>query len=161
MTVWWDDFKTRVKTVTISYCSKRKFKLNQKYDDLKCRLENCPPGEGYAELKDQIRAMYENKYRITNIQSEIEKDLLDEKCSGYFFRRTRERRKKNLVKGVKDSEGNLVEGTDQVLDVLDSSMSHYMRNMRMEVQMVWCGFLHNPLRRVSRQAVKKVLGLER
>ena len=84
---------------------------------MKCRLENCPPGEEYAELKDQLREMYENKYRITNIKSEIEKDLLDEKCSGYFFRRTRERRKKNLVKGVKDREGNLVEGTDQVLEV--------------------------------------------
>ena len=117
VTVWWDDFKTRVKTVTISYCSKRKFRLNQKYDVLKCRLANCPPSEEYAELKGQIRAMYENKYRITNIKSEIEKDLLDEKCSGYFFRRTRERRKKNLVKGVKDREGNLVEGTDQVLEV--------------------------------------------
>ena len=85
VTEWWDDLKARIKVVTISYCSKRKMKLKQKFEDLKAKLDTCSPGKEYAILKDQLRDMYEARFRITNIQSNIERDLMDEKCNSYFF----------------------------------------------------------------------------
>ena len=117
VTEWWDDLKARIKVVTISYCSKRKMKLKQKFEDLKAKLDTCSPGKEYAILKDQLRDMYEARFRITNIQSNIERDLMDEKCNSYFFKRTRDRRKKNSVVSVRNQHGHLVEGTDQVLEV--------------------------------------------
>ena len=114
---WWDDLKRRIKIITIAYCSARKVKQQQDCDHLRVELEACKPGPEYALLKDRLREMYESRYRITNIKSDFEKDLLDEKCSSYFFRRTRERRKRNFVKCVRNTEGELVNGTDKVLDV--------------------------------------------
>ena len=115
--LWWDDLKNRIKIVSIAYCSKRKSENRKEWEALRSELVTCEPGPKYTRLKDRLREMYDSKFRITNIQSDIARDLLDEKCNSYFFRQTRERRKKNSVHSVRNKSGALVEGTDQVLEV--------------------------------------------
>ena len=52
-------------------------------------------------------------------------ELLDEKCTHYFFNRIKDRRVKNVIRQVKNKNGNLVSSPTTVLSVFHEFTKFY------------------------------------
>ena len=115
--IWWDDFKLRVKAVSIAYCAKRKKERNIEIDNLKNQLETAQIGQEVGKIKDKLKEMQDKKLEGLAVRARCTKELQDERCTAYFFDRIRQRREKNNVVGVKNNKGEIETEDAKILEV--------------------------------------------
>ena len=115
--IWWDNFKQRVKAVSIAFCTRRKRNNDQEIECLKDQSEFADSGQEVGKLKDKLRKLQDEKLEGMAVRARCSKDLQDEKCTAYFFDRIRQRRNKNNVSSVRNSKGELVKEDKDILEV--------------------------------------------
>ena len=55
--IWWDDFRLRIKAVSIAYCAKRKKDKNIEIYNLKNQFETAQIGQEVGKIKDKSKEM--------------------------------------------------------------------------------------------------------
>ena len=71
--IWWDDFKQRVKAVSIAYCTRRKRNKGQEIECLKYQLEFADSGHEVAELKDRLSKLQDEKLGEWQLELGVQK----------------------------------------------------------------------------------------
>lgn len=123
---WWDDLKCRIKKISISYCCRKRARERAEKHGLHSMLEALALAQGgdlrlhsdeINEIKDQLQRISERENEGLAIRARVRKELLDEKCTKYFFSRIRGKRKRDHVDTILDSQGQIVTNESRILEV--------------------------------------------
>ena len=117
--ILWDDLKGKIREASIAYCRER----GREKKEVLEKLQRSLAALDYSDPKDQdlackyreeLKNIAEEECSKLAVRSRVQKELLDEKCSGYFFNRIRERRRKNFISEVRNAEGNIVNRQEEI-----------------------------------------------
>lgn len=118
-TEWWEGVKEEIKVFCQDYCKNLKKMERKELKVLQNRLQeaeakaNSGGGVGWEErqsLKNQIKKYLERKAREFAFLAKAEEKEGDEKCTRYFFQTVKQKQRRAVIEGFKDSDGKLREG---------------------------------------------------
>ena len=111
---WWDHLKRLIKLVTIRYSIVRNTSKREELHQLTQRVDWLikSPGENHTleinQIRERIKEIDERAIKGLAIRARVERELLDEKCTQYFFSKIRNKRQRDNISQVRNNLGLVV-----------------------------------------------------
>ena len=134
---WWEVAKERIREFTVRYCRRKAREARREVSRLQRLLEleyavgnesGTVDQQACDSLKAELREVYECRARGYLMRTRHDFLEKDETCSAAFFSSVRAARVKHVLTGIRDEQGRVVTGVDEMVRVA----SHHYRSFFVE-----------------------------
>lgn len=130
---WWENMKYDIKKYVMNYCKLlQKVKRTKEQEIRKTLREELNKNEvnvqRVIEVEEKLRKIEEGKYKGAMLRSKAKYTVEGEKCSRFFFNLEKSRGRAEIIKELRNREGQAVLSTDGILKEISTFYEELFRS---------------------------------